>query len=342
MTNVAVIILAWNGHAFLPDCLTAVLAQDCPARFDVLVVDNASSDGSIDLVRTQFPQVAVMENHHNLGFAGGNNVGLRALLAGVAPSPCDVVPDIVVLLNQDTIVAPNWLAELVAVFERRPQAGIVGCKIFFPGTQTLQHAGGTIQWPVGTGLHRGTGEQDHGQYDTEVVLDYVTGAALALRSPVLQQIGLLDEGFSPAYYEDTDLCYRARAAGFEVVYAPRAQLQHHEGTSLQAQSPAHQRAYHRNRLRFVLKHAPLPVLTEAFAPAEEEEMRRWGLTNSQPRKQAYLDAILALPELLQQRLDAGGDVPYQLLALLETLYRQVVTEEQLRRAEALNPAPQTS
>src|SRR5438093_5615169 len=119
---------------------------------------------------------------------------------------------------------------------------------------------------------------------------------MAIRRVVFETIGLFDEGFTPAYYEDGDFCYRARAAGFEVIHTPAARLRHHENASLQGQSPAHRRAYHRNRIRFVLKHSALDTIIQAFAPAEREEIGRWSLADSLARKHAYVDGLLDLPE----------------------------------------------
>ncbi|NJL34347.1 MAG: glycosyltransferase family 2 protein [Chloroflexaceae bacterium] len=195
MSRVVVLVLAWNGVDYLRPCLQALAHQQGIDSYGVLVVDNGSTDGSAELVEHEFPDVALLRLPSNLGFAAGNNAGIRALLAGQAPLPlADTPPDIVVLLNQDTEVAPDWLAQLVAVFEAQAQAGIVGCKIFFPDGTTLQHTGGSLHWPLATPEHRGTGKTDSAQYDTVGHVEYVTGAAMAIRSVVLREVGLLDEG----------------------------------------------------------------------------------------------------------------------------------------------------
>ena len=336
MPSVVVLVLAWNGHDWLPACLRALQAQQFGDRWAVLVVDNGSTDGSPDLVRTEFPDVALITNGTNLGFAGGNNVGIRALLDGTA-SGIDFVPDVVVLLNQDTEVAPDWLVNLVAPFEDNEQIGIVGCKLVFPDG-TLQHAGGTIVWPLATGTHHGTGEADTGQYDYASAPDYVAAAAVAVHRRVWDTVGLFDEGFTPAYYEDTDLCYRARAAGFGIVYTPHAVVTHHENASLQAQSQAHHRAYHRNRVRFVLKYID-PALLTAFVDAERDEIGRWSTADSLTRKHAYLDGILTLPNVLAQRPNLADmhSAYAQFSAALHTLHDAVIHEEQARRALIANP-----
>lgn len=336
MLSVVVLVLAWNGRSFLPACLRALQAQHYSDRWAVLVVDNSSTDGSADLVRTEFSDVALITNHTNLGFAGGNNIGIRALLDGTV-SGIDFVPDVVVLLNQDTEVAPDWLQQLVAPFERDEQVGIVGCKLVFPDG-TLQHAGGMIMWPLATGMHRGTGEVDTEQYDKAAAPDYVAAAAVAVHRRVWETLGLFDEGFTPAYYEDTDLCYRARAAGFDVLYTPHAVVTHYENASLQGQSLAHHRAYHRNRIRFVLKYID-PALLDAFVDAERDEIRRWSTADSLARKYAYLQGMLMLPNVLARRSDfADMRSEYaQFSAALHTLHDAVVTEEQARRALVANP-----
>jgi GT2 family glycosyltransferase len=332
MPSVVVLVLAWNGRNFLPTCLRALEAQQFGDQWAVLVVDNGSTDGSPELVRSEFPDVALITNRTNLGFGKGNNFGIQTLLDGTAPG-VDFVPDIIVLLNQDTEVAPDWLAQLIAPFEHDEQIGIVGCKLLFPDGR-LQHAGGLVLWPLATGMHRGTGEQDTGQYDNETTADYVTAAAVAVHRRVWETVGLFDAGFTPAYYEDVDLCYRARAAGFEIVYTPHAIVTHYENASLQGQSAAHQRAYHRNRIRFVLKYIQPHTFSSEFIAAECDEIGRWSVADSLARKHAYLHGLLMLPEVLRQRADIddlhAGHA--QFAHVLHTLHDAVVAEERTRRA----------
>jgi GT2 family glycosyltransferase len=337
MLSVVVLVLAWNGRDWLPACLHALGVQQFAGRWAVLVVDNGSTDGSPDVVRSEFPHAALITNPTNLGFAGGNNVGIRALLDGTAPG-IDFVPDVVVLLNQDTEVASDWLVNLVAPFDRDERVGIVGCKLVFPDG-TLQHAGGMIVWPLATGTHRGAGEADTGQYDQASVPDYVAAAAVAVHRRVWETVGLFDEGFAPAYYEDADLCYRARSASFGIVYTPHAVVTHHENASLQGQSPAHHRAYHRNRIRFVLKYLD-PALLAAFVAAERDEIRRWSTADSLARKHAYVNGMLMLPNVLAQRSDlADMRSEYaRFSTALHTLHDAVVNEEQARRALIADPA----
>lgn len=334
MTNVVVLVLAYNGEHFLRPCLDALMRQDYAHDFGVLVVDNASLDGSAGIVRS-YADVTLMESDTNRGFAGGNNVGLRAVCDGRVAEIFGFHPETVVLLNQDTEVAPDWLTQINAAWQRHPQAGVIGCKAFAADGTTLQHAGGTLLWPLGTGTHRGAGEPDHGQYDEDAPVEFVTGAALAIRTDLLSTVGLLDEGFSPAYYEDVDYCYRVRAAGFDVMYAPAARLLHHEGTSLVLRSANHQRIYHRSRVRFLLKWRSLEQL-EQWVPEERAEIERWSTSDSLARKQAYLYGLLALPRLIVERANISErpEAYGRIVDMLKELHGVVLQEESRARSAA--------
>jgi len=162
------------------------------------------------------PQVTLLRAGRNLGFAGGNNLGIRKAQG-----------DIIVLLNDDTEVAPDWLSVARRSIESLPDWGILGAKLLYPDKTTIQHAGGTIQ-PNALTQHIGNGEIDIGQYDTIKQCDYVTGAAFFIRREVVDTIGLLDEGYFPIYFEEVDYCFRARAAGYEVYYVPGIKVLHYE------------------------------------------------------------------------------------------------------------------
>jgi GT2 family glycosyltransferase len=252
----SVIVPVWNGREYLLECLDALLAQDYP-DFEVIAVDNGSTDGSADLIAERYPEVQVIRNEQNLGFAGGCNVGLRAARG-----------DVLVLLNQDTAVRANWLYGLVRTLQSHPDIGIVGAKALYPNG-VVQHAGGYVNLR-GEGKHIGRGQEDLGQFGEMRDVDYVTGASLGITREAYETIGELDHGFSPAYYEDVDWCYRGRTSGFRVVYAPQAVLVHKEA-SLVIDETTHKGMYlfHRGRLRFVLKHWKRDRLLEEFVPAEQ-------------------------------------------------------------------------
>ena len=252
--KVSIIVLSWNGVDYLEDCLDAVLCQDYP-DVEVIVVDNGSADGSADFVAAHYPDVRIIRNGRNLGFSAGNNVGLRTATG-----------DALILLNQDTVVESGWLGALVEAVLDNPGTGIAGGKALYPDG-TIQHAGGYVN-ERGWGSHYGYQCEDVGQFDQMRDVDYVTGAALVVTRRALGTIGGLDERFEPAYFEDLDWCYRARMAGFRVVYVPRAVLMHRETSMLADASHRARYLFHRNRVRFVLKHWSLQRLVDEFVQAE--------------------------------------------------------------------------
>ena len=131
----SIVIPVWNGLRHLDSGLAALLCQDYP-EFEVIAVDNASADGSADFIAQQYPSVRLFKNSHNLGFSGGCNVGLRA-----------AVGDILVLLNQDVVVRPDWLSALVQSFDDAA-VGVAGSKLLQPDRRTLSHAGAYLEWPL--------------------------------------------------------------------------------------------------------------------------------------------------------------------------------------------------
>lgn len=331
MTNplVSVIILTWNGRQDIEACLQALLAQTYD-NAELLVVDNASTDGTADWVADHVPQVKLIRNAENLGFSAGNNIGLTAATGQVF-----------VLLNQDTVVEAGWLAALVNRFATDDTIGIVGGKALFPDG-TIQHAGGKID-ERGNSYHHGQGEADTGQFDQGREVDYITGATLAISRAAYEAVGGLDEGFSPAYWEDADWCYRVRQAGYKIVYEPAARLIHNETSALADQS--HQGNYlpQRNRLRFVLKHWPLEKLTGSFLPAEKAWLDQLGEGNeaiANVMARSYLHHLLHLADLLEARQTihptafAEAD---QIADLLLTL-RRATTLDLVERSSVVQPA----
>lgn len=327
----SVIILVWNGRSYLESCLGAVLTQDYP-DFEVIVVDNGSTDGSADCVAELFPQVRLLRNESNLGFSGGCNVGLRAAQG-----------DILVLLNQDTEVRSDWLSNLMAVFED-PKIGIAGCKTFFPDG-TIQHAGGHVYGPRAETKHLAYGAEDSATPESIADVDFVTGAALAINRTALARMGLLDEGFYPAYYEDVDWCYTAREAGFRVVYVPAAILVHYESPTAQHESHAYRYSFHQGRLRFVFKHWTPEDLHTLFFPAECEWVRRLGRSvELMAVRQAHLMAMLDVKEIAAFRVRPdgislhGSDLRAEslmLLQLLEELRVACLIDENIKQTSLL-------
>jgi len=321
----SVIVLSWNGMDYLEDCLNAVLSQDYP-DFEVIVVDNGSTDGSADFVAQHFPRVRLIRNERNLGFAAGNNVGLRAATG-----------DVLVLLNQDTVVRPGWLAALVNALEDKA-VGVAGCKILYPDGKTIQHAGGWIEWPLGVPHHYGRGERDTGQWDVPRPVEYVTGAAMAFRRDVLEQVGFLDEEFWPTYFEDADFCLQARKAGHKIWYTPEATLTHVESASHTSQVSMWQ-AHHRGRMRFLLKHMPPSQFLTQFVQAEElYQPTIISVFGSRPLCRACLEAISRAPSILCDRWQAEQATINEVIQALQHLHSLAWKRDWQRAKELIEAA----
>jgi GT2 family glycosyltransferase len=216
--RVAVVVLTWNGRALTLACLESLASLEYEA-VTVIVVDNGSTDGTASAVRDRYGErVTIIENPRNLGFSGGNNVGIRRALADGA--------DLVLLLNNDTTVDPGLVRRLVDVIRSSNDIGIVGPKIYYASPpDRIWFAGGEVSLSRGTTRHIGIRERDTGRYDSTRDVDYVTGCALMARREVFEAIGDLDPVFR-AYYEDADFCMRARRSGFRVVYVPSGKVWH--------------------------------------------------------------------------------------------------------------------
>lgn len=240
--RVLIIILCYNGVALTLACLESLRQMRYP-NADVLVVDNASRDDTPTLVRARFPEVAVIETGANLGFAAGNNVGLRHALAQGY--------DYALLLNNDTEVAPDFLDALVDAAESDPAIGIAGPTItYYEQPETIWSAGGLIDWRHGRSAMRGIGERDTGQYHAMGDVDFVTGCALLCKRAVLERAGLLDERFF-MYYEETEWCVRAARAGFRIVHVPASRVLHKIPLDARADQPYVAYYMTRNRLLFL-------------------------------------------------------------------------------------------
>jgi GT2 family glycosyltransferase len=218
----AIIILNWNNYQMTAECIRSLLAMDA-ANYEVLVVDNGSTDGSMEMLSKEFPCIATLPQKSNLGFAAGCNVGVRYALARGA--------EYVLLLNNDTFVARDFLSEMLAVIDSDPRIGAVCPKIYFAAyPDKLWYAGANFSLWTGTVRHRGWKEIDHGQFDSCQEMTRATGCAMLVRCSALREVGLLDEQFW-AYAEDLDWSLRFLERGYRLRYAPKARLWHHDGAT---------------------------------------------------------------------------------------------------------------
>ena len=211
--KLGVVVLNWNGKDVTPRCLDSISRSSCPPD-QVVVVDNASTDGSVDLVRGGYPHVVVIVNDSNLGFAEGNNVGIRYLLERAF--------DLLLLLNNDTVLEPESLCELKRAAQAHPAAayGAAIYELAAPGS--LWYGGGTISRLTLDARHATAPADARGGARPT---DFITGCCLMFRADALRRIGLLDKDFF-AYYEDVDWCLRAKASGDRLLYVPDATVHH--------------------------------------------------------------------------------------------------------------------
>lgn len=244
MRTVAV-VLSWNGREDTLACLESLRGVE------TVVVDNGSLDGSADAVAQRHPEVELIRAGVNLGFAAGNNVGVRRAL--------DRGADWVVLVNNDATVAADFAEAVAATVARHPDAGALAGKVYLADSpDLLWYAGGSFEPRVGySGRTRGAGKRDDGSYDAEIDVDWGTGALLAVSREAIDRVGLLDEELF-AYMEDVDWCLRIRDAGLRVVFAPSVKAWHRVSASTGGPASTTSLYYHcRNTLAVCERRRPL-------------------------------------------------------------------------------------
>jgi GT2 family glycosyltransferase len=220
--RVDVITLTWNQKHDTLECL-ASLSQLTYPNYRIIVVDNGSVDGTADAVRAQFLTVTLIVNERNLGFQGGFNVGMRHALESGA--------DYIFVMNNDTIVQADILDELMA-YAGAPGAGMLGPKIYyFDDPERIWSVGGDCHPVTFEMTHKGDNQVDRGQWSEVIERDFLVGCAMLMPRALPERIGLFDTGYHPIYYEDVDLCMRARRAGFRLLLVPGAKMWHRVSAS---------------------------------------------------------------------------------------------------------------
>jgi GT2 family glycosyltransferase len=245
-TGAFVVLVNWNGWQDTIECLTSLQTLDYE-DWKALVIDNGSTDDSLQRIRTKFPRVEIIELGRNLGFAAGCNAGIRLALGRGA--------EYIWLLNNDTLVDPKALRAMVDRAEADPKIGAVGSVIYFmEEPQRLQAwGGGYVSFWLG-------GSRRFVNPVNDEKLQYITGTSLLLRRSALEMVGLLDEGFF-MYWEDTDYCFRLRGSGWSLAVAEKSKLWHKESASVTNRSARKDTLSFRSAVRFFERYSPVPFVS---------------------------------------------------------------------------------
>lgn len=306
----SVVIPNWNGARFLPTCLDALAAQTYP-NIEVIVVDNASTDGSQALLRECYPHVRLVQLSTNRGFTGACNAGIAAARGAF-----------IALLNNDTEADPNWAAAVIDAFARHPEIGSVASKMLLFDRRDYIHTTGDYFTVDGRAGNRGVWERDEGQYDREEHVFSACGGAAVYRRAMLDQIGLLDDAFFFSG-EDVDLGWRAQLAGWRCLYTPAAVVYHH----LAATGGGVTASYYdgRNLIYILVKDYPTALwrkygllVLRAQARLAWEALRAWRGAAARARLRGMLAGLLGVPRMLwaRQQVQRTRAVP---IAYLEAI-----------------------
>ena len=244
MKRVEVVVLNWNGWQDTVSCLASLQLQDYP-NFNLLVVDNGSTDGSADQIKKAMPSVELLQTGANLGFGGGCNEGMRRALARGA--------DYIWLINSDSIADSHALSALVQTADQDLALGSVGSILYeVDAVNRIQlWGGGRVQLWSGRSRHR----------LTPGALDFISGASVLLRCTALREVGLFDQAAFFMYWEDTDLAFRLRKAGWQLAVADSSRVWHKQSASLGKRSPLLDEYFTQSGVRFLRRYASIPFLS---------------------------------------------------------------------------------
>lgn len=281
--HVVISVINFNNAEKTRSCLTSLSNLSGRKDMEVLVIDNASSEKlEIEKEKYDIP-ITVIENTENKGFSGGHNIAIDYALKKNA--------EFVMILNNDTTVHKDLVYELLDTMKKHASAGIVGPKIYFSkGSEfhksryekeelgkVIWYAGGKMNWNNVLGEHRGVDEVDHGQYDNEGITDFASGCCMLIKTEVFRKIGTLDTRYF-LYYEDSDFNMRAKQAGYEIYFSPKAVLWHENASSTGGSGSDLQDYFiSRNRLLFGFTYAPVRTRVALFRESVRlvRTGRRW-------------------------------------------------------------------
>jgi GT2 family glycosyltransferase len=291
----SIIIPNWNGLRFLPTCLDALQHQTYPAiNVEVIIVDNASTDGSQEAIRRDYPWVRLITLPENRGFTGACNAGIVAVQGAF-----------VALLNNDTEADSGWVAAVVDAFKRHPETGSIASKMLLFDQRDHIHTAGDYFTREGRAGNRGVWQADDGQFDHEEYVFSACGGSSAYRKMLLDQIGLLDNDFFFSL-EDVDLGWRAQLAGWRCLYTPAAIVYHH----LSATGGGVTASYYdgRNLIFVLVKNIPASLwrkygrrIIHAQMRLAWEALRAWRGEAARARLRGMVAGLLGIPRMLKKR-----------------------------------------
>ncbi len=251
--RVAIVLVNFNGEKFQNECIQSIKNMNYK-DYDIVIVDNGSTDNSIKKVKEKFDNLIIIETGKNYGVAKGNNIGIKYAL--------DNNYEYVLLLNNDTEVAPDMLSNMI---KKASSNTLVTCKMYFyEPNNFLWCAGGKINWNKGTTTHFGENELDKGQHNESKFVEFTPTCCLLIHKSVFEKVGFMDEKYF-MYYDDTDFCARVNNAGFKIWYESSAKLWHKVSSSSGgAESNITIYYGNRNRLYFIEKHCKNKIIPKIF------------------------------------------------------------------------------
>ncbi len=292
--RVAVIVVGYHGGSDLRRCLQALLETEYD-DYHVLLVDNGGNQELHEWMRSLGPQLLLLKQKRNFGFAGGVNAGVDAVCGGGKRGEA---VEIVALVNQDCIVEAGWLTPLVEALVADSNVALAGSCLLEADGITLQHAGGIIR-ANGLSDHIGRGSRDLAAYGECRRVDYVCGALCAFTMKTWSEMEGFDSGYFPAYYEEADFCFRAARRGMHALYLPTSRARHLEAGSSGAASLLFLKRYHRNRLRFSMLNLVGRGGSAAWLAAE---LKWLSMQRSPLQCKALLRAYAEVPRFLAERV----------------------------------------
>jgi GT2 family glycosyltransferase len=314
--RVSVIIPNFNGKRFLETCLDALRGQSHPpALTEIIMVDDASTDDSVQFVLERYPEVKIVRLSSNSGLAVGCNAGARAATG-----------ELLVMLNNDTEAEPGWLAALVETAQQFPQAGAIASKMLLFDRRTVLHNAGDMMGVDGIPRNRGVWQEDRGQYDAATLVFGGCGGGVAYRRKAWEQAGGFDERLF-MYLEDVDLAWRLQLLGWEARFAPAARLYH----QLSATGGGKLASYYtgRNTITVIAKDMPGPLIRRHFGKivaaqwqVTRDALRAWRGEAARARLRGQFAGVLRLPRALAWR----SEVQRQRIQSVEAIDALLVRE----------------